>query len=200
MPIVMARAHRMDSFLRFLSGQAWTVPRDDERSEECGPAKKIIDSSIALLSLQEALQNLKLVTQTELHLAVGTVGVALPGYFAKGVAGRRGVWVIEVGMVHEIKCLGLEDEAVVFVRWNNRECLLHGDVPTLEAWAVNLIAGLTRREGSGGRSLEDIGREPEIAARIIRRAFLDHLHGAVEGPKLIAGARAYTGEVVASGD
>ena len=54
----------------------------------------------------------ELVAEAELHLTVRCVGVPFTSYFSERAVGGTGVGVVEVGMIDEVECFCLKEQAV----------------------------------------------------------------------------------------
>src|SRR5579884_1880052 len=142
----------------------------------------------------------ELVTQAELELTVRGVGLPLGRDLSESTAGRIGAWIVQVRMVGEVECLRPENQLIVFMRRDDGECLLHGNVPALEAWAVDLVSGLAGSKGPGSGLLEDPFIEPVALAGRTCCASLEQLHGSVSDPELVTRPRPDTSKVVTSGN
>jgi len=74
-------------------------------------------------------------------------------------------------MIDEIEGFGLEDQPVGLSGRNDRESLLHGDIPALKARTVHLIARCFRRKGARSRFLEHVCVKPKGISGIVWRTF-----------------------------
>src|ERR1035437_3099634 len=94
---------------------------------------------------------LECISQAELVLPFGGIRRAFAGDFSKCAAGWVYIRIVQVGMVHVVEGLGLEDQLVVFMVRYEMKSLLHRGIEALEAGAINNIERRPRRKRADRR-------------------------------------------------
>ena len=107
------------------------------------------------MRLIEQVPHLEGVAEAELELPFRGVGRAFAGHFSERAAGWAHVWIVQIGVVDVVECLGLEDQGMVLVARNDVEVLLERGIVALEAGAVDDVAGASTGKGANGGGAKD---------------------------------------------
>ena len=113
---------------------------------------------------------LKCVSQAELELPFGGVGIAFLRDAAESAAGWTGIRVIVVRMVEVIECLRLKDQLMVFVAGYNVHRLLQRGAEAVEARSEDIVTRTSRGERAKRRWLIYGTFKPLCCSGIAREA------------------------------